>query len=234
MSIVSYSHSLHAVLITGVGPNGLGAALAESLASQDPALLILTGRTLSKVEITSKDIATKYPSVNIRLLELDLASFKSIDAAAAAVNAYLESSIDILINNAGVMNIPERTLSTDGFEMHLAVNYLGAFRFTNSIMGKLLVRGGRVVNVGSSGYALSPFRFADYNFADKPLPESEQPSEALCKAFGLPWGLGYLPTIAYCQSKTAMMLYSVQLSKLLSAKGVTAVCTNPGGKDFRA
>lgn len=203
-----------------------------TLASQAPALLILSGRTRSKVEITAKDIATKYPSVDIRLLELDLASFKSIDAAATEINAYSESSIDILINNAGVMNIPERTLSLDGFEMHFAVNYLGAFCFTNSIMGKLLSRGGRIVNVGSSGYAFSPFRFADYNFAGKPLPESEQPPEALCKAFGLPWGLGYLPAIAYGQSKTAMMLYTVQLCRLLNAKGVTAVTTHPGGKAF--
>lgn len=224
------SDSLCAVLITGVGPNGLGATLAESLASQSPALLILSGRTLSKVEITSQDVATKYPSVKIRLLKLDLASFDSVDAAAAEVNAYPETSIDVLINNAGVMNIPERTLSTDGVEMHLMVNYLGAFCFTNSVMGKLLSRGGRIVNVGSNGYALSPFRFADYNFADKPLPESEQPPKALCKAFGIPWGLGYLPEIAYGQSKTAMMLYSVQLCHLLHAKGVTAVTANPGGK----
>lgn len=179
----------------------------------------MTGRTRSKVEVILQDIATKHPSVNIRLLELDVASFDSIDVAAAEVNAYPETSIDILINNAGVMNIRERTLSPEGFEMHLMVNYLGAFCFTNNVMGKLLSRGGRIVNVGSSGYALSPFPFADCNFADKPLPESEEPPKALCEAYGIPWGLGYRPEIACGQSKTAMMLYSVQLCHLLNAKG---------------
>src|SRR6186713_697108 len=54
------------VLITGVGPNGLGASIADALASQDPGLLILTGRTLSKVEQITKQLASKYPSLKTR------------------------------------------------------------------------------------------------------------------------------------------------------------------------
>lgn len=92
--------------------------------------------------------------------------------------------------------------------MHLATNYLGPFLFTNSIMKKLISSGtARIVNVSSNGYIFSPFRFADYNFEEKMIPESEYPPKELCKSFGLPWGLGYLPTIAYGQSKTAIMLY---------------------------
>ena len=63
------------------------------------------------------------------------------------------------------MNIPTRTFSKDGFEMQLAINYIGAFLFTNSIMSKLLASPApRITNITSNGYALSPFRFDDYNF----------------------------------------------------------------------
>jgi NAD(P)-dependent dehydrogenase (short-subunit alcohol dehydrogenase family) len=213
-----------------VGTNGLGASLAQTLAAESPSLLILTGRSVEKVEIVGKIIKETYPNVPTRILKLDLASFDSVRSAAAEVNAYTEKSIDILINNAGVMNIPERTLSVDGYEMHLATNYLGSFLFTNLITDKLTANeGARIVNMSSNGYMFSPFRFADYNFEGKSLPEEEKPPKALCEAYGLPWGLGYLPTIAYGQSKTAIILYSVQLSKLLANKGVTIVCVHPGG-----
>lgn len=128
------------------------------------------------------------------------------------------------------MNIPERTLSADGFEMHLATNYLGSFLFNNLIMDKLTANeGARIVNMSSNGYIFSPFRFADYNFEVNTLPEEEKPPKALCEVYGLPWSLGYTPTIAYGQRKTATILYSAQLSKLVGNKGVTIVCVHRGG-----
>lgn len=218
------------VIITGAGPNGLGAALAETLAGGSPGLLVLTGRSKEKVQEVAKSLASTFPNIETRILDLDIASFKSIRDTAAVVNSYPEK-IDILINNAGVMNIAERTVSPDGFEMHLATNYLGLFLFTNSIMPKLLNDGGaRIVNISSSGYIFSPFRFADYNFEGHELPESQHPPKSLCEMYGLPWGLGYLPTIAYGQSKTGVMLYSAKLGQLVVDRGVTAVCVHPGGK----
>ena len=219
------------VLITGVSPNGLGATLAASLAAQDPALLILSGRTLNKVHTVTGSISEHHPNVPLRVLEMDVSSFDSVRRASKEVNAYPGQSIDILINNAGIMNFPEHQLSIDGFELHLATNYLGAFLFTTSIMDKLASSGtGRIVNVGSNGYALSPFRFGDYNFEGKPLPKNEEPPKELCEQFGVPWSLGYNPAIAYGQSKTATMLFTVQLAKLYKKQGITALCVHPGGK----
>ena len=215
-------------MITGVGPNGLGASIAHALATKGPALLILTGRNPSKVEQITTQFASEFPNVKTRILRLDVASFKDIGRAAAEVNDYGEPGIDILINNAGVMNIPERQLSEDGFEMQLATNYIGLALFTNSIVGKLIASKGRVVNVVSNGYLLSPFRFSDYNYDGKDVPEDEQPSKQKCEAFGVPWTLEYSPPTAYGQSKTAGILYTKQLSKLLGAKGVSATCLNPG------
>ena len=219
----------HLVVITGVGPNGLGEILARELARKSPALLVLTGRALQKAEAIAKEISAETPRVKVRVLRLDVASFQSIEAAAKVVNAYSEPGIDILFNNAGVMNIPEHTLSVDGFEIHFATNFLGAFLFTNSIMEKLIQAKGRVVNVSSSGHLLSPVRFSDYNFDGKDIPESEQPSRASCEMFGVPWGLGYLPPIAYGQSKSAIILYTISLAKKVASKGVSAVSLNPGG-----
>ncbi len=222
-----------AVLITGVGPNGLGATIAESLASQGPALLILTGRSIEKTEVVTRELSSKHPEVCTRTLRLDLSSFESVKEAAAEVNNYTES-INVLINNAGVMNVPERTLSVDGFEMQLATNHLGPFLFTNLIMGKLIASKGRIVNIVSNGYLLAPFRFSDYNFEKETLPEDEQPSKATAEAFSVPWGQGYLPHTAYAQSKTAGILYSKQLAKLLGSKGVSVTCVNPGGEQSQA
>ena len=204
--------------------------MASALAAHSPKLLILTGRSLSKVEAVVKDIAAKHPEMNTRIIELDLASFASITAAVAQVLIHAGNAIDILINNAGIMNIPERTLF-EGFEAHLMVNYLGPVLFTNSIMPKLLESGAaRVVNVVSNGYALSPFRFSDYNFDGKELSADEQPVKEVCDAYGLPWSMEFLPAIAYGQSKTAGILYTVELATRLKEKGVSAVCVHPGGK----
>ncbi|KAJ4288036.1 hypothetical protein N0V90_012052 [Kalmusia sp. IMI 367209] len=121
------------------------------------------------------------------------------EVAAEEISGYVEPNIDIVFDNAGVMNIPERRLSADGFEMHLATNYLGLALFTNSILPNIKKSAmGRIVNVVSNGHAISPFQFSDHNFDDvNDLPEDEQPSKEACAAFGIPWDLGYLPPVAY-------------------------------------
>jgi NAD(P)-dependent dehydrogenase (short-subunit alcohol dehydrogenase family) len=218
-------------LITGVGPNGLGAALARSLAPHKPKLLILAGRTSSKVETVSKEITTSHPGLEVRVVIFDMSCFTSIAKGAEEINGYPEPIIDILFNNAGVMNIPERRLSAAGFEMHLATNYLGLALFTMSILPKIKQSAaGRIVNVTSNGYALSPFRFSDYNFDGRDLPDDEQPSMAACKAFGVPWGLHYIPPVAYGQSKTAVILFTRELADRLADTDVTVLCVNPGGE----
>ncbi|KAL8939638.1 MAG: hypothetical protein Q9216_003246 [Gyalolechia sp. 2 TL-2023] len=237
------------ILITGVGPNGLGETLALLLANHQPTRLIMTGRSLDKVGASAKSIKEACPGVEVTTLKLDLASLDSVRQAAEEVNKY-PYPIDILINNAGVMNIPERTLSQDAFgyleeppisksalqtgiEMHLATNHIGPFLFTNLILPKILQssKSPRVVNVVSNGYALSPFRFSDWNFnGDRTIPDNEQPPSETCKAFGVPWGLGYLPPIAYGQSKTAGILFTKELARKVDGK-VTVLCLNPGAID---
>lgn len=89
----------------------------------------------------------------------------------------------MLINNAGVMAIPDLTLSEDGIEMSFATNHIGHFLFTNLIIGKLIAASKssptptRIVNLTSFGHQFSPIRFSDINFTKKAseLPEEERP-----------------------------------------------------------
>ena len=109
------------ILITGVNAGGIGGSAAEALAAHSPKMLILSGRSQNKVEEVIEKIKLLHPDVSCRYLHLDLSSQKSVRAAAKEVLSYSDvPQIDILINNAGVMNIPERTLSEDGIEMQFA------------------------------------------------------------------------------------------------------------------
>ncbi|TGO34335.1 hypothetical protein BHYA_0202g00200 [Botrytis hyacinthi] len=125
------------ILVTGTYPRGLGAATARAIASEGPALLILTYRTKEKVDQVVAELQATYPDVKVQTLELDLASTESVRAAAKELNSKI-SHLDILINNAGVMSLQELTLTKEGVEMHFATNHIGHFLFTNLILGKLV------------------------------------------------------------------------------------------------
>ncbi|KAI3556634.1 hypothetical protein CABS03_00914 [Colletotrichum abscissum] len=89
--------------------------------------------------------------------------------------------VDILINNAGVIALPDFQLSEDSIEMTFATNHVGHFLFTNLIQSKIIKAGEtsskptRIINVSSYGHQSSPVRFSDINFSKIPgeLPEEE-------------------------------------------------------------
>jgi NAD(P)-dependent dehydrogenase (short-subunit alcohol dehydrogenase family) len=153
------------ILTTGVSPRGLGAQFVETVAAAKPALLILAGRSTTKIQQTADAVAKSHPDVPTRLLRLDLGSLAAVREAAAEVNSWNDvPAIDVLVNNAAIMGI-DYTLSPDGLEMQFATNHLGHFLFSNLIMGKLLAAGKpRIVNVSSAGHRLGPVRFGDLDF----------------------------------------------------------------------
>lgn len=214
--------------------NGLGGETALTIASQAPRLLILAGRDLSKVGAVIAKIENLYPSVETRPLQLDLSSISAVESAAAKVKGYPENHIDVLINNAGVMNLPTRTLNAAGIEQHLATNHLGPFLLTKLLTPKLVAApaGARVVNVSSNSHTLTPFRFSDWNFEgkDADLLDDEKPNMAMIANFVIPFTPGYVPAIAYGQSKTANVLHAREISKRLGDRGVIAFSLHPGGK----
>ncbi|KAI1074547.1 WW domain-containing oxidoreductase [Whalleya microplaca] len=142
------------------------------------------------------------------VLTTDLDSLAAARSAADVVNSWADvPSIDVLINNAGIM-APDFKLSPDGFESQLATNHLGPFLFTNLIMGKILAsKSPRIVNVGSDGHRLNPIRWADYNFEN---------------------GANYDRWHAYGQTKTANMLFALSLAEKLGGRGLQSYSLHPG------
>ncbi|OIW34852.1 NAD(P)-binding protein [Coniochaeta ligniaria NRRL 30616] len=197
------------VLITGVSPTGLGAHAAAVIAEHSPKLLILASRRLSAITpVIDSIVASVSQPPRIVPLELDLASQSSVRKAAAEL-LKLTPVVDVLINNAGVMMLQDYATTPEGVEMHLAINHVGHFLFTNLIMSALLGSPQpRVINITSAAYFGSPIRFDDLN---------------------LRYGKDYEPFVAYAQSKTANLLFSLGLVRKLGAKGLLSFGVDPGG-----
>ncbi|ETI28505.1 hypothetical protein G647_00954 [Cladophialophora carrionii CBS 160.54] len=230
------------ILITGVNRKGIGFTTAESFASQSPKALILAGRTTEKLQECIDDLKSVYPTVDYRPLKVDLSSQQSVRAAAKEVLSWTDiPTIDIVINNAGIMNIPTRTITADGVELTMATNHVGHFLLTNLILPKVIAAAktspkgtARIVNLASAGVAVTGVRFSDLTY-EKPASAMPKPDEypniAMMQAFDLPVddSTTYFPTIAYGASKTAAVLFSVALNdKLYDQYGILSFAVNPG------
>lgn len=179
--------------------------------------------------------------MDYRALKIDLSSQRSVREAAAQVLSWDDvPAIDILVNSAGVMLIPERTLSENAIEMHFASNHVGHFLFTNLILSKLIEAANgkskgtvRVVNLSSSSPMSAGIRWSDINFekVNKTLPEDEQPVYDALKAWGTaaPEEETYIPREGYNQSKVANALFSIALNQKFYHKfGILSLAVNPG------
>ncbi|KAJ9131749.1 Oxidoreductase [Pleurostoma richardsiae] len=243
------------ILITGVSPNGLGAAACRALAPYGPAVIIMTARDPSKPRQVADSILTSLPAGStpprLKVVGLDLSSLTSVRRGAAIIQRLAAPHIDIMINNAGVMALPERMLAEETHvEMHLAVNFLGHFLLTTALLPQLCrveaaaaqegpLNGGsddraaRVVNITSAGFNIAPFRFSDYNFEGRtPLPPNETLDITAAEAAGFhglkPDGSGYLPFLAYLQSNVAKMLFTEGLVERYGRNGIEALSASPG------
>jgi len=193
-------------LITGTSANGLGAHTALSLARKSPAQLILVSRTKSKVDPVIEAIAAIDPSIKTTFIACELSDLESVRRVADTINNDASiPHIDVVINNAGVMDVKEFTKSPQGIELTFASNHIGHFLLTSLLMPKIKTAGSgaRVVNLTSSGHKVSPVRFDDYNFSD---------------------GAAYDGWSAYGQSKTAAVLFSLALAR----RGVKSFAVHPG------
>ena len=222
------------MVITGVSPNSLGEALALAIGSQQPAKLFLASRTESKVQQVANKVKSLSPSTPIEVIALNLASQKSIHAATSKIQCQVDR-VDILINNAGMM-VLEKGTTEEGIEIQFGTNHIGHFLFTNLLMDQLknaakFSESGstRVVNVTSAGHRLSPLRFHDYNFEGKEVPQDERPPDGLPPMFS-PTAGGYNGWLAYGQSKTANILFTVYLTQRLASAGIVSYSVHPGCK----
>jgi len=198
-------HTGRQVVVTGA-TSGLGYEIALALA-EGCADVILAGRNESRGRETAARLRTLAPRALIRFEKLDLADQDSIKAFAARLSA-AGHPIDLLVNNAGVMALPERKLTVDGFEMQLAVNYLGHFALTARLMPLLcLGRAPRVVQVSSLAHRFGKISFDNLHGERR-----------------------YRPWSAYFQSKLAALLFARELQRRSDCHGwgLLASAAHPG------
>ena len=135
------------VVITGAN-GGLGLASATAFAGKG-AHVVMAARNQAKAQAAHDEILAAHPDASLEIVELDLGSLASIKEAA---NTILERHprIDVLLNNAGLMAMPERQTS-DGFEMQFGVNHLGHWALTAELLPAIVAApGARVVTVTST------------------------------------------------------------------------------------
>jgi len=138
-------------LVTG-GNIGLGFETVKALASKG-AHVLLAARSKEKGKAAIAEIQKLVPNAHVELLHLDLASQRSIRAAASEVGNKF-SQLDLLINNAGIMAMPE-TVTEDGYESQFGVNHLGHWSLTALLMDNLKAAdAARVVTVTSTAHHL--------------------------------------------------------------------------------
>jgi len=186
-------------VVTGAS-SGIGTETARALAAAG-AHVVLAVRDVGKGE----KAAAGMTGGAVDVTELDLTSLASVRSGATAVLAR-NPRIDLLINNAGVMATPfGRT--ADGFELQFGTNHLGHFLLTAMLAPAVLAAApARIVNVTSAGHQASDIDWDDPNYERRPYDKWE----------------------AYGQSKTANILFAVELERRLGSRGVHAYAVHPG------
>ncbi|RZI92542.1 MAG: SDR family NAD(P)-dependent oxidoreductase [Microbacterium sp.] len=136
-------------VVTGAN-GGLGLVTARDLAAKG-AHVVMAVRNATKAAAAVEEIRAAVPDASLELVSLDLSSQASVKEAAAQILA-AHGSIDLLVNNAGVMGIPE-SRTVDGFEMQFGVDHLGHWTFTALLLPALLrTPGSRIVTVTSTAH----------------------------------------------------------------------------------
>lgn len=196
------------MLVTGAN-SGIGFDTAKQLARQG-AHVVLACRRPDAAQEALAELKQEIPDANAELMELDLGDLASVRAFAEAFLAK-HARLDVLVNNAGVMNTPQGT-TKDGFETQLGVNHLGHFLLTELLLERLRASApSRVVCLSSCYHDKAMGREGDIHFDD--LFFENTPYDG--------W-------TAYAQSKLANLLHARELARRLEGTGVTAVSVHPG------
>jgi NAD(P)-dependent dehydrogenase (short-subunit alcohol dehydrogenase family) len=183
--------------ITG-GNSGIGLEAAKVLARKG-ARVVISARTQAKAERALADIKSEVPEAKASWIALDLTEPESIKSAISAIIEQLPQ-LDALVNNAGVMQTPERKTS-EGFELQFATNHLGHFRLTAGLYKHLVQSKGRIVVVSSLVHHQGKIHLDD-------LMQREN----------------YNPSTTYAQSKLANIMFAFELDRRLKKAGSPVVC----------
>ncbi len=182
-------------IVTGAS-SGIGVETARALAAAG-ASVTLAVRNTEFGDRVAAEIRDTTGNAQVAVGAIDLADLSSV---AAFVRTW-SGPLDILVDNAGVMAVPELTMSASGHEMQFAANHLGHFALAVGLHDALAAAdGARVVSVSSAGHLRSPVVFDDIDYAFR----------------------DYDPFGAYGQSKTANVLFAVEATRRWADDGITA------------
>jgi NAD(P)-dependent dehydrogenase (short-subunit alcohol dehydrogenase family) len=196
------------VVITGAN-SGIGFQTALELARKGAAV-ILPARTQAKTHDVVSRILQQVPHAKLYPETLDLASLNSVRSfAKRTIERFPGQSLDLLINNAGVMALPKRDLTDDGFERQFATNYLGPFALTALLLPSIKAQpGSRVVTVSSGASHQGKIEFDNL--------QSERVYKPMFQA--------------YAQSKLADLIFAQELQRRLTAvrSPIISTAAHPG------
>jgi len=193
-----------AVVTGATGGLGFETALALARAGAE---VLLTGRDPARGGAAMARVRAQVPGAQVAFAALDLASLASVAAFAERLAAG-RGVLDLLVNNAGVMALPTRRTTPDGFELQLGTNYLGHFALTLRLLPLLRRgRGPRVVSLSSVAHRQGAIHFEDLQ----------------CERVYTPWR-------AYSQSKLAMLMFALELQRRSDAGhwGLLSAAAHPG------
>jgi len=192
-------------LVTGANA-GIGYWTALHLARRG-AHVVMACRSVDRAATAREELLAAVPTGSFEVLPLDLADLSSVRTAAARFSA-THPHLDILVNNAGVAMLP-RSLTADGFELHLGANFLGHVALTGLVLPSLLAAPeARVVHVGSLQHRFGKVDLDDPHFERR----------------------RYRPWSAYGQSKVATLLFMAELDRRFRRAGASAISlgSHPG------
>ena len=188
-------------IVTGAA-GGIGIETARALAAAGAAVTLAVRRPRAAEQV-AEELRRSTGNSAIDVRHLDLSDLQSVKSFTAAWNG----PVHILINNAGIMAVPELEKTPQGFELQFGTNFLGHFALTTGLHYALAAaQGARVVSVSSTGHLFSPVLFDDLSFDFIP----------------------YTPLVAYGQSKTANALLAVGITNRWMSDGVCSNALHPG------
>jgi NAD(P)-dependent dehydrogenase (short-subunit alcohol dehydrogenase family) len=189
-------------VITGA-TSGIGKETALALAKKDHALYLLV-RNVEKGEQLKKDIVAQTGNRSVFVIKCDLADMQTVRDAANELKGKL-MAINVLINNAGGINA-SRQQSKDGHELTFAMNHLGHFLLTMSLLPLLQKGQARIINVSSEAHRMArPQLLNDVEFKQ-----------------------GYSAFKAYALAKICNIYFAIALAERYAASGITAYALHPG------
>lgn len=189
-------------LVTG-STSGIGKVTAQELAKRG-ASVVLVSRSRAKGEATQAEIKQATGNQHVELLVADLSVLENVRKLATEFQR-THDRLHLLVNNAGCA-YPSRTLTSDGFEATLAVNYLAPFLLTELLLDTLKASApARIINVSSAQHANASIEFDNLQGERK---------------------FGNLRS--YNQAKLAVLLWTYELARRLEGTGVTVNALHPG------